>query len=289
MSLIEIIDVSVVYKQGTPFEVTALEHISLTIGKGQFVGLIGATGSGKSTLIQLFNGLLKPTSGRVLVNGIDLAGLRGTQFKDLRRRIGIVFQYPENQLFEETVFRDIAFGPNNMGLSERDIVDRVVQAMGFVGLDYSSFKDRSPFTLSGGEMRRVAIAGVLAMGPEMLVLDEPTAGMDPLGRREILKRVEEINKTTGTTVVLVSHSMEDIARLAENIFVLQEGRKVLEGSPGSIFTGDVDLSAHGLDIPQVTRLMQELGEARPDIRRDIFTVEGAKKELLRQLWRTGNA
>ena len=289
MSLIEIIDVSVVYKQGTPFEVTALEHISLTIGKGQFIGLIGATGSGKSTLIQLFNGLLKPTSGRVLVNGIDLAGLRGTQFKDLRRRIGIVFQYPENQLFEETVFRDIAFGPNNMGLSERDIVDRVVQAMGFVGLDYSSFKDRSPFTLSGGEMRRVAIAGVLAMGPEMLVLDEPTAGMDPLGRREILKRVEEINKTTGTTVVLVSHSMEDIARLAENIFVLQEGRKVLEGSPGSIFTGDVDLSAHGLDIPQVTRLMQELGEARPDIRRDIFTVEGAKKELLRQLWRTGNA
>ena len=289
MSLIEIIDVSVVYKQGTPFEVTALEHISLTIGKGQFIGLIGATGSGKSTLIQLFNGLLKPTSGRVLVNGIDLAGLRGTQFKDLRRRIGIVFQYPENQLFEETVFRDIAFGPNNMGLSERDIVDRVVQAMGFVGLDYSSFKDRSPFTLSGGEMRRVAIAGVLAMGPEMLVLDEPTAGMDPLGRREILKRVEEINKTTGTTVVLVSHSMEDIARLAENIFVLQEGRKVLEGSPGSIFTGDVDLSAHGLDIPQVTRLMQELGEARPDIRRDIFTVEGAKKELLRQLWRTENA
>ena len=216
-------DLNYTYGQGSPFETKALNSVSLEINDGEFVGLIGHTGSGKSTLIQHLNGLLHPTSGQVFVDGVDISE-KGMNLKEIRRRVGLVFQYPEHQLFEETVYKDVAFGPKNIGIGSSEIDKTVKWAISEVGLDYDEVKDKSPFELSGGQRRRVAIAGVLSMRPEVMILDEPTAGLDPKGRDEILSEVNKLNKQEGITVILVSHSMEDVAKLADKLIVMNKGR-----------------------------------------------------------------
>ena len=246
-----------VYMAGGPYETHALHDVSLTIGDGEFVGLIGHTGSGKSTLVQHLNGLLKPTSGRILVDGLDLAD-KQTDKRAVRRKVGLVFQYPENQLFEETVEKDIAFGPRNLGLDDAEVSRRVREAMAKVALDYERLKDRSVFELSGGQMRRVAIAGVLAMEPGTLVLDEPCAGLDPRGREEILGLIRNLHEQAGTTIVMVSHSMDDVASLAERVIVMNHGEIVMDGAPRDVFSLGEELRAIGLDLPQAVELAQQL-------------------------------
>ena len=267
-----------IYMPNTPMEALALEDVSLEIEDGEFVGLIGQTGSGKSTLIQHFNGLLKPTSGKVIVYGLDLAD-KDTSLKEVRRRVGLVFQYPEHQLFEETVFADIAFGPRNMGLGGEELEERVREAMEMVGLDYATLKDRSPFELSGGQMRRVAMAGVLAMKPKTLVLDEPTAGLDPRGRDDILQQIKELHQRFGMTVVLVSHSMEDVARLVDRLLVMHRGKLVLAGTTREVFAQADYLRQLGLGIPQVTELARRLREHYDSMRVDILTIEEAHQAI----------
>ncbi|NLJ34134.1 MAG: energy-coupling factor transporter ATPase [Firmicutes bacterium] len=275
---IRVENLSHIYMPGTPMESVALEGISLEIKAGEFVGLIGETGSGKSTLIQHFNGLLKPTAGKVYVNGIDI-GRRGTSLKDIRRRVGLVFQYPEHQLFEETVHADIAYGPSNMGLEGEALKQRVREAMTMVGIDYEELKDRSPFELSGGQMRRVAMAGVLAMKPEVLILDEPTAGLDPRGREEILQQIKALHREFALTVVLVSHSMEDVARLVERLLVMHRGKLVLTGPTREIFARGEELKKMGLGVPQVTELFHHLQGCFPTLKSDVLTVEEAHREI----------
>ena len=270
------------YNPGTPFARTALEDINLEINDGEFVGIIGETGSGKSTLIQHFNGLLRPTRGRVLVDGVDI-WQKDVRLKDIRQKVGLVFQYPEHQLFEETVFADVAFGPRNMGLDEDEIGMRVRRALEMVGLDFEAVKARSPFELSGGEMRRVAIAGVLAMEPSVLVLDEPVSGLDPRGRDELLEELTRLHGKFEYTVVLVSHSMEDVARLAKRLVVMHRGRVVADGPVREVFRMTDLLRETGLGVPQVTELMHELARRGKDVRTDVLTVEEAKVELLRLL------
>ncbi|MGI6574357.1 MAG: energy-coupling factor transporter ATPase [bacterium] len=273
-----------IYMPGTPMESLALEDVSLEIKDGEFVGLIGQTGSGKSTLIQHFNGLLKPTGGKIYVDDLDL-GSKDTNLKEVRRRVGLVFQYPEHQLFEETVFADIAYGPRNMGLSGEELERRVQRAMAMVGLDYAQFKERSPFELSGGQMRRVAIAGVLAMEPKILILDEPTAGLDPRGRDEILEQIKDLHKKLGLTVILVSHSMEDVARLVERLLVMHKGRLVLTGDTRAVFLQAEKLKGIGLGIPQVTELMHSLRKHWQAVPLDVLTVEEARRVILGYLKR----
>ncbi len=268
--------------EGGPFEYKALDGISVEIHDGEFVGLIGHTGSGKSTLIQHLNGLLKPTSGTIEVNGIKIEH-KSKQLKELRQKVGLVFQYPEHQLFEDTVYLDIAFGPKNLGCSPSEIELRVKEAMELVGLDYESIKDRSPFELSGGQRRRVAIAGVLAMKPEILVLDEPTAGLDPRGRDEILGRIAELHRKYNLTTILVSHSMEDIAKLVDRIIVMNKGKIALDGTPEEVFRHAQQLSEMGLAVPNIAHLIKKLREAGLDVPDNIFTVERAKEEILRVL------
>ena len=246
-----------VYMAGGPYETKALNDVSLTIGDGEFIGLIGHTGSGKSTLVQHLNGLLRPTSGRILVDGLDLAD-KQTDRRAVRRKVGLVFQYPENQLFEETVEKDIAFGPRNLGLDDAEVSRRVREAMAKVALDYERLKDRSVFELSGGQMRRVAIAGVLAMEPGTLVLDEPCAGLDPRGREEILGLIRNLHEQAGTTIVMVSHSMDDVASLAERVIVMNHGVIVMDGAPRDVFSRGEELRAIGLDVPQAVELAQQL-------------------------------
>lgn len=270
------------YNPGTPFARTALEDINLEINDGEFVGIIGETGSGKSTLIQHFNGLLRPTRGRVLVDGVDI-WQKDVRLKDIRQKVGLVFQYPEHQLFEETVFADVAFGPRNMGLDEDEVGRRVRRALEMVGLDFEALKARSPFELSGGEMRRVAIAGVLAMEPSMLVLDEPVSGLDPRGRDELLQELTRLHEKFEYTVVLVSHSMEDVARLAKRLVVMHRGRVVADGPVREVFRMTDLLRETGLGVPQVTELMLELARRGKDVRTDVLTVEEAKVELVRLL------
>ncbi|MGE5587116.1 MAG: energy-coupling factor transporter ATPase [Clostridia bacterium] len=270
------------YNPGTPFARSALEDINLEIGDGEFVGIIGETGSGKSTLIQHFNGLLRPTRGRVLVDGVDI-WRRDVRLKDIRQKVGLVFQYPEHQLFEESVFADVAFGPRNMGLNEDEIAARVRRALEMVGLDFDAVKDRSPFELSGGEMRRVAIAGVLAMEPSVLVLDEPVSGLDPRGRDELLRELTRLHEEFEYTVVLVSHSMEDVARLAKRLVVMHMGRVVADGPVRQVFRMTDLLIEAGLGVPQVTELMHELARRGKGVKTDVLTVEEAKVELLRLL------
>lgn len=279
---IKIENMSHVYMEGGPFEYKALDGINLEIQNGEFVGLIGHTGSGKSTLIQHLNGLLKPTSGSIEVNGIKIEH-KSKQLKELRQKVGLVFQYPEHQLFEDTVYLDIAFGPKNLGCSPSEIEQRVKEAMELVGLDYESIKDRSPFELSGGQRRRVAIAGVLAMKPEILVLDEPTAGLDPRGRDEILGRIAQLHKKYNLTIILVSHSMEDIAKLVDRIIVMNKGKIALDGSPEEVFRHAKELNEMGLDVPNITHLVNRLREAGLELPDNIFTVERAKEEILRLL------
>ncbi len=270
------------YSPGTPFERAALEDVSLEIDDGEFVGIIGATGSGKSTLIQHFNGLLKPTRGRVLVDAVDI-WQRDVRLKDIRQKVGLVFQYPEHQLFEETVYADIAFGPRNMGLDEGEIARRVRRSLEMVGLGFEGVRDRSPFELSGGEMRRVAIAGVLAMEPSVLVLDEPVSGLDPRGRDELLEELEMLHRKFEYTVVLVSHSMDDVARLAKRLVVLHKGRVVADGPVRQVFQMTDLLAETGLGVPQVTELMHELARRGKKVRTEVLTVEEARVELLRLL------
>lgn len=261
-----------VYMQGGPYETKALDDVSLTIHDGEFVGLIGHTGSGKSTLVQHLNGLILPTSGRITVDGMDLAD-KNTDKRAIRRRVGLVFQYPENQLFEETVAKDIAFGPKNLGLDEAEIDRRVRTAMRRVALDYDKLSQRSVFELSGGQMRRVAIAGVLAMEPQTLVLDEPCAGLDPKGREEILGLISDLHRESGATIVMVSHSMDDVAALAERVIVMNHGKVAMDGAPREVFSRGEELRAIGLDVPQAVELAQKLREKGFDVPEGIYKIE----------------
>lgn len=261
-----------VYMQGGPYETKALDDVSLTIHDGEFVGLIGHTGSGKSTLVQHLNGLILPTSGQITVDGMDLAD-KNTDKRAIRRRVGLVFQYPENQLFEETVAKDIAFGPKNLGLDEAEIDRRVRTAMRRVALDYDKLSQRSVFELSGGQMRRVAIAGVLAMEPQTLVLDEPCAGLDPKGREEILGLISDLHRESGATIVMVSHSMDDVAALAERVIVMNHGKVAMDGAPREVFSRGEELRAIGLDVPQAVELAQKLREKGFDVPEGIFKIE----------------
>ncbi|MGE5613260.1 MAG: energy-coupling factor transporter ATPase [Bacillota bacterium] len=266
-----------IYMQGTPFEKTALKDINLRIEDGEFTGIIGRTGSGKSTLIQHFNGLLKPTSGKVFINGMDTLG---KNLKELRRHVGVVFQYPEHQLFEETVYKDIAFGLRRQNIPEDEIRRIVMEVIAVVGLD-ESVLEKSPFELSGGQKRRVAIAGILAMKPGILVLDEPTAGLDPRGRDEIFGFISEIHKSMGITVILVSHSMEDIARLVDRVIVINNGKIELDGPVAEVFSDIERLEGMGLSAPPVAYLMRELKKTMPQIDDRVYTVAAARDELLK--------
>ena len=265
------------YGEGTPFRRSAVKNMDLTIYRGEFLGLIGHTGSGKSTLIQHLNGLLKPTEGRILLGGRDI--WKEEKIRDVRFRVGLVFQYPEHQLFEETVYRDIAFGPKNMGLGEEEIDQRVRVAARFVGLDEATLQ-KSPFALSGGQKRRVAIAGVIAMEPEVLVLDEPTAGLDPQGREELLAHIRAYHRERGTTIVLVSHSMDEIAENVERIVVLKGGSVLMSGTQREVFARAEELVAAGLNVPQVTRVAMALRERGVGIDSAVYTVEELKTALL---------
>ena len=269
-----------VYMSGGPYETHALDDVSLTIEDGEFVGLIGHTGSGKSTLVQHLNGLLLPSSGKITVDGLDIAD-KATDRRAIRRKVGLVFQYPENQLFEETVEKDIAFGPRNLGLDEAEIDRRVRDAMRKVALDYDALHERSVFELSGGQMRRVAIAGVLAMEPRTLVLDEPCAGLDPRGREEILGLIRDLHRDTGATIVMVSHSMDDVASLAERVIVMNHGELVMDGAPRDVFACGEELRGMGLDVPQAVQLAGKLRERGFDIPEGIYRIEEIKAEIER--------
>lgn len=277
-----------IYNPGSPFESTALNGVNLTIEKGEFLGLIGHTGSGKSTLIQHMNGLLKASSGQILINDLDITA-KNVSLIDIRKKVGLVFQYPEYQLFEETIYKDIAFGPSNLGLSEEEIDGRVREAMALTGLPFDTLKDRSPFDLSGGQKRRVAIAGVIAMKPELLILDEPTAGLDPRGRDEILEQIRDIHQKQGSTVILVSHSMEDISRLVDRIIVMNRGTIEFQGKPGEIFRHEKRLKEIGLGVPKVVELINALKDKGIHLSEDIITLEQAKTELIQYLRSTTNA
>ena len=276
-----------IYMAGGPYETKALNDVNLTIGDGEFIGLIGHTGSGKSTLVQHLNGLIMPTSGRVMVDGMDLAD-KATDRRAIRQRVGLVFQYPENQLFEETVEKDIAFGPKNLGLGEEEIARRVKDAMRRVALDYDALHERSVFELSGGQMRRVAIAGVLAMEPQVLVLDEPCAGLDPRGREEILGLIRDLHRESGATIVMVSHSMDDVASLAERVIVMNHGEVVMDGTPKDVFACGEELRGMGLDVPQAVQLAAKLRERGFDIPQGIYRIEEIKAEIEKILGKGGS-
>ena len=280
---IRVENITYIYGKGTPYEKTALSGVDLTIEKGEFVGIIGHTGSGKSTFIQHLNGLIHPTEGRVLVDGVDLAD-KTKEALAKRHSVGMVFQYPEQQLFEETIAMDIAFGPRNLGCDEAETERRVKEAMKFVGLDYDTYKDRSPFRLSGGQMRRVAIAGVLAMKPDFLILDEPSAGLDPIGRREIFSQIKKWYEAGAFSVILVSHNMDDIARLATRLLVMHSGRCVLDGEPMDLFLHHrKELQASGVDVPPLTKTLLYLKERGIPVPERAVTCEEAAQEMFRAL------
>lgn len=276
-------NVSCVYSKGSPFEKVALANINLTIEKGEFIGIIGHTGSGKSTLIQHLNGLIHPTSGKVTIDGVDLAAKTKAAVAK-RHSVGMVFQYPEHQLFEETVAKDIAFGPKNLGCSEEETEKRVKSAMKFAGLDYDTFGGRSPFRLSGGQQRRVAIAGVIAMHPDFLILDEPSAGLDPIGRREIFSRIQSWYQKGVFSVILVSHNMDDIARLATRLLVMHKGHLVMDGKPMDIFLHHRrELQECGVDAPPLTQTLLHLKEKGIPVPEDAKTVEEAVDRMSQML------
>ena len=279
---IKIENLTHVYMPKSPFEKKALDNVNLLIEDGEFLALIGHTGSGKSTLIQHLNGLLEPTSGRILVDDIDITN-KEAKLTEIRKKIGLVFQYPEYQLFEETIEKDIAFGPNNLGLSSEEVSRRVKKSMEMVGLDYETYKDVSPFDLSGGQKRRVARAGVIAMEPKVLILDEPTAGLDPQGRDDILEQIKLLHEKYKMTIVLVSHSMEDVGKLAQRIVVMNKGKVELLGKPSEVFKEVETLEKIGLAVPQVTYLMRVLRERGFDVSDEIFTVEKGTEAILKVL------
>lgn len=273
--------VSYVYEKGTAMEMAALKDVNLVIPDGQFIGLIGHTGSGKSTLVQHLNGLMQPTSGNIYYNGEDI-NEDGYDKKTLRSKVGLVFQYPEHQLFEIDVFKDVCFGPKNMGLDEKEVQLRAYAALKQVGLEDEYFY-QSPFDLSGGQKRRVAIAGVLAMKPDVLILDEPTAGLDPKGRDEILDQIAALREEMGITVILVSHSMEDVAKYVDRIIVMNQGSVMYDDEPKNVFGHYKELEGVGLAAPQVTYIMQELKKRGLSVNTDVITIEEAKKEILKAL------
>ena len=277
--------ISYVYSAGTAYEKKALNDVSLTINKGEFIGIIGHTGSGKSTLIQHFNGLEKATSGTIYFNGQDIYD-KDFNMKSLRSKVGLVFQYPEHQLFETTVLEDVKFGPKNLGLDKLEVDLRAFEAIKQVGLSEKSY-DASPFELSGGQKRRVAIAGVLAMKPEILILDEPTAGLDPRGRDEILDQIAKLHKE-GLTVILVSHSMEDVAKYADRIIAINSGKIAFDGTPKEVFRHYKELERMGLSAPQVTYVMQEMKDLGLPVDTDVSTVEEAKEEILKAFHNSKN-
>ena len=276
--ILQVKDLNYIYSAGTPFEHKALENVSFTLNRGEFVGVIGHTGSGKSTLMQQLNGLLKPTSGQVILDGVDIWSDKKIT-RQARFRVGLVFQYPEYQLFEETVYKDIAFGPKNMGLSAQEIDRRVREAAGFVGITERQLQ-ASPFDLSGGQKRRVAIAGVIAMEPEVLILDEPTAGLDPIGRAEILSNIESYRKAKNATIMMVSHSMEDVARMTDRLLVLYGSHLAMDAPPAEVFTHAQELVDMGLNIPQVTQIFLHLKQMGLDVD-NVYTIEQAVSILSR--------
>ena len=278
--LIELRDICYTYKPGTPYETKAIQDISFSIQEGEFIGIIGHTGCGKSTLVQHLNGLLVPTHGEMQLDSVTYFSQQKPD-KALRQKVGMVFQYPEDQLFEETIFDDVAFAPRNFGLDQQAVESVVREALEDVGLSYEKYKDRSPFSLSGGQMRKVAIAGVLAAKPKILVLDEPTAGLDPKGREEILCRIDALREKRNITVLLVSHSMDDIAAHAERVLVMNQGRIVIDDVPRRVFNEHEQLTRMGLDIPSVSKLMLRLKERGYDVDTEVFTIEEAAKEIVR--------
>ena len=276
--ILEVSNLNYIYSVGTPFEHKALDNISFSVERGEFIGIIGHTGSGKSTLMQQLNGLLKPTPGQVLLDGEDIWSDKKLT-RQARFRVGLVFQYPEYQLFEETVYRDIAFGPKNMGLDEKEVDRRVREAAGFVGLTPEQL-EVSPFDLSGGQKRRVAIAGVIAMEPEVLILDEPTAGLDPVGRAEILGNIEAYRRARNATIMMVSHSMEDVARLTDRLLVMNGSKLAMDAAPAQVFSHAEELVQMGLNIPQVTQVFLHLKKLGLDVA-NVYTIEQAAAEIKR--------
>ncbi len=276
--ILEVKNLTYIYSAGTPFEHKALDDISFSVERGEFIGIIGHTGSGKSTLMQQLNGLLKPTPGTVLLDGQDIWSDKKLT-RQARFRVGLVFQYPEYQLFEETVYKDIAFGPKNMGLSPEEVDRRVREAAGFVGLTEQQL-EVSPFDLSGGQKRRVAIAGVIAMEPEVLILDEPTAGLDPVGRSEILGNIQSYRKAKNATIMMVSHSMEDVARLTDRLLVMNGSKLAMDAPPAQVFTHAEELTQMGLNIPQVTQVFLELKKLGLDVK-NVYTIDQAAAEIKR--------
>ncbi|NMB35464.1 MAG: energy-coupling factor transporter ATPase [Firmicutes bacterium] len=277
--LIETRKLTHTYMPGTPFQVEALKDVSLKIRRGEFIGIIGETGSGKSTLVQHFNGLLKPSAGEILFKGRNIWGAE-FNLRKLRSHVALLFQFPEQQLFEETVWKDVVFGPRNLGLSGEELDKRARYGLELVGLDYEAYRERSPFNLSGGEKRRVALAGVLAMKPEVIILDEPTAGMDPVGRRNLMQQIEKMHKEENLTVILVTHNMEDVSYLAEKIYIFSHGKMVLQGAPAEVFKSATALEEIGLNLPPLTDLLLKLKEKKQEMRTDLFSVEEAACEIL---------
>lgn len=287
MAVIKTENLTYTYSIGTPFEKTAVDSVNLNIEEGEFVGIIGHTGSGKSTLIQHLNGLVKPTSGKVIIDGEDIWS-KDVKIRDIRFKVGLVFQYPEYQIFEETVYKDIAFGPKNMGLPDDEIDRRIKETAELVGL-HSENLEKSPFELSGGQKRRVAIAGVMAMEPKVLILDEPTAGLDPKGRDKILGQIKEYHRQKKSTVLLVSHSMEDVAKFADKILVMNKAQVFCYEDTPEVFKRAGDLTEIGLSVPQITRVFNRLKQSGIDIRTDVYTTEFAKKTILEYLEKRGES
>lgn len=282
MYLMQVKNLTHVYSEGMPYETPALTDISFDIEPGQFIGIIGHTGSGKSTMVQHLNGLLKAKSGQILLEGVDITS-KEVKMRDVRRKVGLVFQYPEYQLFEETVRKDVAFGPLNLGLSQEEADERVEEAIGLVGLAYDEICDRSPFELSGGQKRRVAIAGVIAMKPQVLILDEPTAGLDPKAHEDILSMVKKIHKDENNAIVLISHNMQDIAKLCDKVIVMDRGKIALEGTPEEVFSQEAFLESLGLALPPAAALMNRLKDAGLEIHGTPLTPSQAEEELVRLL------
>lgn len=281
---IQVRNLSHIYSKGMPDEQLALDNINFDIYDGEIVGIIGHTGSGKSTMLQHLNGLLKPHSGSIIIGDTDITK-PGVLMKDIRKRVGLVFQYPEYQLFEETVAKDVAFGPKNLGLSEAEVEDRVKEAIALVGLDYEKIKDRSPFELSGGQKRRVAIAGVLAMKPQVLVLDEPTAGLDPGAHKEILDMIREVHRAQNNIIIFVSHNMGDVADLSDKVMVMNDGRLMMVGTPEDVFGQKERLAEIGLSVPPVTELMHELKDAGIPVKENVLNLKDAEAEIYQYLQR----
>ena len=285
MSVLSVKNLIYGYSKGTPFEKGALKGVNVDFNQGEIVAVIGHTGSGKSTLLQHLNGLLKADSGEILFEGVNIYSSKET-LRNCRFNVGLCFQYPEQQLFESTVYKDIAFGPSNMGLTDNEINERVHEALSFVNLS-EDYLSKSPFDLSGGEKRRVAIAGVLAMKPKVLILDEPTAGLDPIGKEKLLKLITDYNKSTGSTVIFVSHNMDDVAQVADRVLVMNDGKIQLMGTVEEVYSQGELLSSLGLDVPEITTLFLKLKSAGFDLGKTEYTVEGAKEAILNYLSKGG--